>query len=182
MSKCHKLSIKLKEIKHHWENNFEVGQREISSQEFAYGLACALAESTMQNGHAYIAEENYEDYTAQSPFHQAENCWTAAGVVLYWGTLGRPPFHGRDMVGPGSKMHLFNTALALHYTGFEQPTLYAELGGPLFCENEYHFFRSTPHLCVITGAFWNWACTRNTEERTRQNRNWIWIARSKSVR
>jgi hypothetical protein len=101
----------------------------------------------------FIAKENYKDYTAQSPFHQAENCWTTAWVVLYRGTLGRPPFHGRDMVGPGSKICLFNTALTLCYTGFEQPTLYAELGGPLFRENGYHFFRSTPHLCVITGAF-----------------------------
>src|SRR6202790_1632935 len=56
---------------------------EISSQKSAYGLACALAESAVQNGHAFVAEENYEDYMAKSPFHQAENCWTAAWVVLY---------------------------------------------------------------------------------------------------
>jgi hypothetical protein len=79
-----------------------------------------------------IAEENYEDYTAQSPFHQAENCRTAAWIVLYCGTLGRPPFYGRDMVGPGSKICLFDTALAMHYTGFERPMLYAELGRPLY--------------------------------------------------
>ena len=56
---------------------------EISSCKSAYGLACALAESAVWNGHTFVAEENYEDYTAQSPFHQAENCWTAAWVVLY---------------------------------------------------------------------------------------------------
>jgi hypothetical protein len=56
---------------------------EISSRKSAYGLACALAESAVQNGHTFIAEENYEDYMAQSPFHQAENCRTAAWVVLY---------------------------------------------------------------------------------------------------
>jgi hypothetical protein len=82
-------------------------------------LACALTESAMQNGHVFIAEENYKDYTAQSPFHQTENCQTTCWVVLYRGTFGRPPFHGRDMVGPGSKIRLFDTALALHYTGFE---------------------------------------------------------------
>jgi hypothetical protein len=116
---------------------------EISSREFAYGLTCALAELAMWNGHTFVAEENYEDYTAQSPFHQAENCQTVAWVVLYRGTLGRPPFHGRDMIGPGSKIRLFDTALTLRYTGFEQPTLYAELGGPLYRKNGYHFFRST---------------------------------------
>jgi hypothetical protein len=105
---------------------------EIGSRDFAYGLTCALAELAVQNGHTFVAEENYEDYTAQSPFHQAGNCRTAAWVVLYQGTLGRPPFHGRDMIGPGSKIHLFDTALALCYTGFEQPMLYAELGGPLY--------------------------------------------------
>jgi hypothetical protein len=31
--------------------------------------------------------------------------------------------------------------------------LYAELGGPLYRENGYHFFGSTPHLCVVIGAF-----------------------------
>ena len=77
----------------------------------------------MQNGHTFIAEENYKDYIAQSPFYQAENCQTMAWIVLYCGTLYRPPFHERDMVNPGLKIHLFNTALALHYTGFEQPTL-----------------------------------------------------------
>jgi hypothetical protein len=56
---------------------------EISSQGFAYSLACALVESAMQNGHTFVAEENYENYTAQSPFHQAGNCQTAAWVVLY---------------------------------------------------------------------------------------------------
>ena len=56
---------------------------EISSQEFAYGLTCALVESAVRNGHTFVAEENYEDYTAQSPFHQAENCQTVAWVVLY---------------------------------------------------------------------------------------------------
>jgi hypothetical protein len=56
---------------------------EISSREFAYGLACALAELAMQNGHTFVAEENYEDYMAQSPFHQAENCWTMGWVILY---------------------------------------------------------------------------------------------------
>jgi hypothetical protein len=56
---------------------------EISSHESAYGLACALAESAVRNGHTFVVEENYEDYTAQSPFHQAENCQTAAWVVLY---------------------------------------------------------------------------------------------------
>src|SRR5882762_9473555 len=119
---------------------------EISSRKSAYGLACALAESAVQNGHTFVAEENYKDYMAQSPFHQAENCQTAAWVVLYRGTLGRPPFHGRDMIGPGSKICLFDTALALRYTGFEQPTLYAKLGGPFYRENGYHFFGSTPHL------------------------------------
>jgi len=107
----------------------------------------------MQNGHMFVTEENYEDYMAQSPFHQAGNCWTTAWVVLYRGTLGRPPFHGRDMISPESKICLFDTALALHYTGFEQPMLYAELGGPLYHENGYHFFRSTPHLCVVTSSF-----------------------------
>jgi hypothetical protein len=101
----------------------------------------------------FITKEKYEDYTAQSPFHQAENCRTVAWLVLYRGTLGRPPFHGRDMIGPGSRIRLFDTALALRYTGFEQPTLYAELGGPLYRENGYHFFGSTPHFCVVTGAF-----------------------------
>jgi len=57
------------------------------------------------------------------------------------------------MLGPRLKIRLFDTALALRYTGFEQPTLYAELGGPFYCENGYHFFGSTPHLCVVTGAF-----------------------------
>jgi hypothetical protein len=57
------------------------------------------------------------------------------------------------MVGPGSKICLFDTALSLCYSGFEQPTLYAELGGPMYCENGYHFFGSTPHLCVVTGEF-----------------------------
>ena len=57
------------------------------------------------------------------------------------------------MLGPRSRICLFDTALTLHYTGFEQPTLYAELGGPLYHENGYHFFGSTPHLCVVTGAF-----------------------------
>src|SRR5882762_8746632 len=71
---------------------------EISSHQSAYGLSCALAESAVQNGHMFVAEENYEDYTAQSPFHQAENCRTAAWIVLYRGTLGRPPFRGRDMI------------------------------------------------------------------------------------
>ena len=56
------------------------------------------------------------------------------------------------MIGPGSKICLFDTALAWRYTGFEQPTLYAELGGPLYRENRYHFFRSTLHLCVVTGT------------------------------
>ena len=56
---------------------------EISSQEFAYGLTCALVESAVWNGHTFVAEENYEDYTVQSPFHQAGNCRTAAWVVLY---------------------------------------------------------------------------------------------------
>ena len=56
---------------------------EISSQKIAHGLACALAESAMWNGHTFVAKENYKDYTAQSPFHQAENCRTAAWVVLY---------------------------------------------------------------------------------------------------
>jgi len=87
------------------------------------------------------------------PFHQAENCRTAAWVVLYRGTLGRPPFCGRDMIGPGSKIRLFDTALALRYTGFEQPTLYAELGRPIYRENGYHFFGLTPHLCVVTSLF-----------------------------
>ena len=41
---------------------------EISSRESAYGLACALAESAVRNGHTFVAEEDYEDYTAQSPF------------------------------------------------------------------------------------------------------------------
>jgi hypothetical protein len=50
------------------------------------------------------------------------------------------------MIGPESKIHLFDTALALRYTGSEQPTLYAVLGGPSYCENGYHFFGSTPHL------------------------------------
>jgi hypothetical protein len=70
----------------------------------------------VQNGHMFIAEENYEHYMAQSPFHQAENCQTAGWVVLYNGTLGRPPFHGRDMVGPRSKIRLFDTALTMCYT------------------------------------------------------------------
>jgi hypothetical protein len=126
---------------------------EIGSQEFTYGLIYALAESAMRNGHTFIAKKNYKDYTAQSPFHQTENCRTTAWVVLYCGTLGRPPFCGRDMVGPGSKIHLFDMALAMCYAGFEQPMLYAELGGPLYRENGYHFFRLTPHLCVVTGAF-----------------------------
>jgi hypothetical protein len=39
------------------------------------------------------------------------------------------------------------------YDGFEQPMLYAELGGPLYRENGYHFFGLTPHLCIVTGAF-----------------------------
>ena len=57
------------------------------------------------------------------------------------------------MLGPRSKIRLFDTALASRYTGFEQPTLYAELGGPFYRENGYHFFGSTPHLCLVTGAF-----------------------------
>ena len=83
----------------------------------------------MQNRHTFIAKENYKDYTAQSPFHQAENCQTVAWVVLYHGTLGRPPFHGRDMVGPGLKICLFDTTLTMCWAGFEKPMLYAELGG-----------------------------------------------------
>jgi len=126
---------------------------EVSLRESTYGLVQALAESAVRNGHTFITEEKYEDYTAQSPFHQAENCRTAAWVVLYQGTLGRPPFHERDMLSLRSRIHLFDTALALCYIGFEQPMLYAELGGPLYHENGYHFFGSTPHLCVVTGAF-----------------------------
>jgi hypothetical protein len=57
------------------------------------------------------------------------------------------------MIGPGSKICLFDTALALRYIGFEQPMLYAELGGPLYRENGSQFFGSTPHLCVVTGSF-----------------------------
>src|SRR6202790_4685768 len=86
-------------------------------------------------------------------FRSFHNSGTAAWVVLYQGTLGRPPFHGRDMISPESKICLFDTALALHYTGFEQPMLYAELGRPIYRENRYHFFGSTPHLCVVTGSF-----------------------------
>jgi len=51
---------------------------EISLHKTAYGLTCALAESAVQNGHMFVAEEYYEDYTAQPPFHQAENCRTVA--------------------------------------------------------------------------------------------------------
>jgi hypothetical protein len=86
------------------------------------------------------------------PGRELSDC-SLAWVVLYRGTLGRPPFHGRDMIGPGLKIRLFDTALTLRYTGFEQPTLYAELGGPLYRENGYHFFGLTPHLCVVTGSF-----------------------------
>jgi hypothetical protein len=56
--------------------------REVSLQESTYGLAQALVESAVRNGHTFITEEKYEDYTAQSPFHQAENCWTPAWVVV----------------------------------------------------------------------------------------------------
>ena len=52
--------------------------REVSLRKSTYGLAQALGESAVQNGHTFITEEKYEDYTAQSPFHQAENCWTMA--------------------------------------------------------------------------------------------------------
>jgi hypothetical protein len=126
---------------------------EIRSHKSAYGLACALAESAVQNGHTFIAEKNYEAHGTQSLFHQAENFWTVAWIVLYRETLGRPPFCGKDMLSPRSKICLFNTTLTSHYTGFEQPTLYTELGGPFYHENGYHFFNSTPHLCMVTGAF-----------------------------
>ena len=56
-----------------WNSSYE-----ISSWEFAYGLACALVESAMRNRHTFVAEENYEDYMAQSPFHQAGNSQTMA--------------------------------------------------------------------------------------------------------
>jgi len=40
------------------------------------------------------------------------------------------------MIGPGLKIRLFDTALALRYTGFEQPTLYAELGRPIIVKTD----------------------------------------------
>jgi hypothetical protein len=122
-------------------------------EQLMHEVSLALAESAMQNGHMFITKEKYKDYTVQSPFHQAENCQTTAWVVLYHGTFGRPPFCGRDMLSLRSKIQLFNTALALRYTGFELPTLYTKLGGPLYRENGYHFFGSTPHLCVVTEVF-----------------------------
>ena len=69
-------------------NNFtsqltEQLMREVGLRESTYGLVQALAESAVQNGHMFITKEKYEDYTAQSPFHQAENCRTTAWVVLY---------------------------------------------------------------------------------------------------
>jgi len=38
---------------------------EVSSRKSAYGLACALAESAVRMD-TFVAEEDYEDYTAQS--------------------------------------------------------------------------------------------------------------------
>src|ERR1700676_331520 len=90
----------------------------------------ALLKSANQHNHPFIFDEFYEGYTAQSPVHQGIDQISAAWIILHHGTLGRAPSSGSRGLSSGSFICLFDTSLALHNLGFEQPLLYTQLGRP----------------------------------------------------
>src|SRR5882762_10782805 len=70
-----------------------------------------------QHNHTFIFDEFYQDFTAQSPVHQGIDQVSAAWIILHHGTLGRVHLSGREELGSGSFVRLFDTSLAMHCLG-----------------------------------------------------------------